>query len=393
MSDPIKTSYGLVYLSDASLCVTVRKDDTPIDGVSSFAIEYPATNKIATEGHAAQDWTKWSHWNSATYWQSCSQYDDKEWGKVFKGVSKNVSYIFDYFPYNVSKGTQYIFSVYVKNDSPGVYQMRAYIIDSSYNAYAEDIQTVTITREWQRLVFKLTPSANVSGAGIGIRLNYDDKDLTGITWWFAYPQFEAMPYVTSFVDGSRVRGKWELRKNYFKELPDWVFAAWIKPSEIIIPASSNTEHHTKPIIYCGLQDVYDSDEFDVIFNYNDDASQYQIEVRNFKASNQIIKAQFPLEGPPHTEWHFVVIMYDGNKLTIYLDGNKLGEVNQTIDWSFAGSDHAFIGSVPSNYKRYLDLIANVFIGRLSQDWLDENYIKWLFEERVKFQTPLRVPVL
>ncbi|WP_129408091.1 hypothetical protein [Marinitoga lauensis] len=40
----IKTPYNLIYNDDGSLCVTLRDDDIPFEGVKSFAVEEGTTN-------------------------------------------------------------------------------------------------------------------------------------------------------------------------------------------------------------------------------------------------------------------------------------------------------------------------------------------------------------
>jgi hypothetical protein len=50
-----KTDYGLIYNDDGSLCVTIRKDDVPFEGVVSFAVEEGTTNLLTTRTAPAQE--------------------------------------------------------------------------------------------------------------------------------------------------------------------------------------------------------------------------------------------------------------------------------------------------------------------------------------------------
>ena len=45
-----KENYGLIYNDDGSLCVALRKDDVPFEGVTSFAVEEGTTNLVPNPG-------------------------------------------------------------------------------------------------------------------------------------------------------------------------------------------------------------------------------------------------------------------------------------------------------------------------------------------------------
>jgi len=67
-----KEPYGLIYNDDGSLCVTLRKDDTPFDGVHAFAVEEGTTNIVVSQwGDVVYNDkpTSYSSSNQPAYWQ------------------------------------------------------------------------------------------------------------------------------------------------------------------------------------------------------------------------------------------------------------------------------------------------------------------------------------
>ncbi len=172
--------------SPSGALVTLRPDGLTHGAV---AVDESTTNKISTEGGAAQDWSKWSHWGSS-YWYSSSQFDDPEWGKVFKGKAKSSTYLFDYYPYTVSAGHGYTLSFYLRSDTPltGV-SSKAYVVSNvgGQHIIASETKVINISTHFKRFTYSFTVNEDASGtAGIGLHLSVPD----GVTIYAAYPQFE-----------------------------------------------------------------------------------------------------------------------------------------------------------------------------------------------------------
>jgi len=177
----------------------------------AILIEEGTTNLIEQyEPGASQDWSKWDHYYDEFRWylDFVTQYDDPIWGKVFYGKAKRDAegntYIYNYRPFiSVTAGTTYTFSFYIKTNSDLTQTFFAFLTHNHTHAYAIASTTKTYTlkaNEWTRIEFRLTPSTSLSDVQYGVQfVNVPD----GQEFWIAYPQLEAKPYATSFVNGTR----------------------------------------------------------------------------------------------------------------------------------------------------------------------------------------------
>lgn len=140
-------------------------------------------------GGASTDWTKWSHWGSATYWYSFEQYDDPQMGKVFRGTSKDPAYVFDYAPYNWIQGTKYLFAIFIRADRtiPGK-SMNFYMTSNvgGQHLIASATQYPNITTQWQKAWAVLTPTESTPAGMGGFGINFGGGN-DGIQWEFALP--------------------------------------------------------------------------------------------------------------------------------------------------------------------------------------------------------------
>jgi len=171
----------------------------------ALLIEEGTTNLIDQyEPGASQDWSKWSHWNNASYWYQTSQYDDPTWGKVFYGKAKASTYVFNYSPYiSVTNGTSYTFSIWVKTSTTKTMDITFYLCygNTVANSFASQTKSFPLIADtWTYLTFTVTSNQTRNDAQYGFRLvNASDQQ----EFWFAYPQLEAKSYETSFINGTR----------------------------------------------------------------------------------------------------------------------------------------------------------------------------------------------
>lgn len=214
---PTFSRTSTAYLSDGTL---VQAGQPRLEG-GALWVEEGTTNKIETEGAASQNWQNWSHWGNRTYWYSETQYDDPVIGKVFQGVAKPTTYLFDYYPYSVTSGTAYTFSIWLKaSQQINLSSMRFYVVSSVgglHTIASTESADKTITTEWKKFYAVLTPSETCTGtAGIGIgSLAVPD----GVTIYAARPQLEQKGYATSFYNGTRATESftfpWDYRGGWF----------------------------------------------------------------------------------------------------------------------------------------------------------------------------------
>jgi hypothetical protein len=203
------------------------------------AIEIATENLLETVGGgASQDWSKWSHWNSASYWPNlCTQYDDPVWGKVFKGIPGSIStYIFDYYPYSYAVGDVLSFSCYMRVDQTVTKTITFYVNSSSggqHNVAPTCVKTVNfMAGEWQYLTFTsgaVTEAVNGTG-GFGLSMG----NFNGITVEIAFPHFEKNIFNTSYCKGIRSgNGLLDLPLNlgsdftiFYRFIPDFLWATY-----------------------------------------------------------------------------------------------------------------------------------------------------------------------
>jgi hypothetical protein len=116
----VKTNYGLIYNDDGSLCVTLRKDDVPFEGVVSVAVEEGTTN-LAT-GDTASFQTGVGSWGNGTF-------EAFSWQNVYNDFFKRNGVLY----LKNTTGSGYIYWLY-SNTTPQIYSASMYIKLISGNA-------------------------------------------------------------------------------------------------------------------------------------------------------------------------------------------------------------------------------------------------------------------
>jgi hypothetical protein len=366
------TSYGLRTSSDnATLVVTERKDDVPFPGVTSFAVEEGTTNKHATEGQCAQDWTKWSHWGNRTCWSSESQYDDPVMGKVFVGINAHSDFaiLYDYWPYSVEAGKTYTMSIYLKADQAWTGNLKLYVAKSDWTNIASIYQTATVTTTWKRFTATFTASMSATDVGFGWQLFGFP---VGAKLYAALPQFEEKPFATSFVDGTRRNGQLRI-ENVLRNRDSWVVSFWYKhPGDF---------SKTRMLFGSPEYDIGDPNEFSVFVT-----STGTISILN-RVNNTTIFSIESSASIPANEWIFLTFIYTGSEIRAYMNGNQILSGTATINWNFTAGDPSklWIGSVRTgNLSRTGGLFANLLIATYDPTIWTDSYIRFLYETQKPF---------
>jgi len=311
-------------------------------------IEEGTTNLIEQyEPGASQDWSKWNHWTNSVYWYSTTQYDDPIWGKVFYGKAKRDidgdTYIFNYsLSISVTAGTTYTFSFYIRTNSDLTQVFVPYFF-SSGTYLASTTKTYTLkANEWTRVEFRLTPSTSRSDMEYGVRfVNIPD----GQEFWIAYPQIEAKPYATSFVNGARNYDKLALPITNDIVHPEHGSAA----VRFYVPEGGLVGMHvSKFLLNIGKSDT----GYNRISIYYDEGNYLVLSVVGQSSGAKIATA-----ASLSTGWHTVVGKWDKTtgKGAIFFDGVKLLE--QTIDEA---------NFIPSWVHPY------AYVGNAGTDWTPDN---------------------
>jgi len=196
---------------------------TPISGVSTLrrfegkfggglAVEAGTENLLDTQGNnVSQDWSKWSHYNNATYWKQATrtQYDDPIMGKVFRGQNATdlaTAFLFLYYPLSFTKDSSYARSIYLKSDIPlDDVRVELYLNSNAGGQHQVTDQTGVTTQgistDWKRFESVNPSKETISGTGgFGVAI----RNLpAAATIHAAMPQVEEKTYPTSFTQGIR----------------------------------------------------------------------------------------------------------------------------------------------------------------------------------------------
>jgi hypothetical protein len=372
------TSYGLRTSSDnATLVVTERKDDVPFPGVTSFAVEEGTTNKHATEGQCAQDWTKWSHWGNRTCWSSESQYDDPVMGKVFVGINAHSDFaiLYDYWPYSVEAGKTYTMSIYLKADQAWTGNLKLYVAKSDWTNIASIYQTATVTTTWKRFTATFTASMSATDVGFGWQLFGFP---VGAKLYAALPQFEEKPFATSFVDGTRPKGRFHIpldKLGFNPAADEWVIAYWKKPFGTHI--NGLTGYNIMAIGYY----TADNSVGYIWWGKENNSNTFRVEVRYNNGTYEGAGSSTFDPNWYFNNWHFEVLKKTSDEIKYYVDG--VLQCSLTLSYPpQTFTEGLYIGG----YKHFPcnNLIANLLIARYDPaTWTDE-YIKFLYETQKPF---------
>jgi len=336
--------------------------NTPRYKAGAILIEEGTTNLIEQyEPGASQDWSKWSHWNVSTYWYSTTQYDDSTWGKVFYGKAKrNASgdtYIYNYSPtITVTAGTTYTFSFYVKTSSNLTLSFMAYFNYGGGIMIATTTKTYTLkANEWTRVEFQLTPSTSRSDAQYGVKF-VDIPD--GTYFWIAYPQIEAKPYPTSFVNGTRSYEKLALPLSSSMCTPR-VGTASIR---FYYPNGGITgTHTTRMLLNIGKADT-GTDR--IALSWNETSKYFSLYISYAGNTGSVDSGTLN----PSVGWHTLtgVWKYVGNNkniLKLYLDGTLIASSSSMSDILFFDNwvhNYTYVGNSGTEWttaNTYYDFVA------------------------------------
>lgn len=337
--------------AEESLC-GIKPDSSSVYSLRPFegkyggavAVEEGTTNLLATAGGgAAQDWTKWSHWNNTTYWGLTEQYDDPVWGKVFRGTKNGSSnantYIYDYYPYSYTNGDVYSFSCWIRVNKTMSKSFRFYL-NSNASGTQHDVASVTktidfIEGKWQYLTFTSSAvsedvASGYGGFGLYMGTGWDDCIVE-----VAYPQFEKKPFSTSFVNGTRNTGK----LCYSAPLYCRTVAGWWKLNYL----NNNYQRIAgmyRNVNYPHWYFIYQSgSNGNLIFRVRDGVKDDN--------SNAITITKAEID-TTDGNWHFFALVFDdvNNKIRVHIDNKVKKEL------SYSG--------VPTNFisQSYFDIGCN-----------------------------------
>jgi len=394
-----KEPYGLVYNDDGSLCVTLRNDDKPFEGVTSFAVEEGTENLISNP----LDLTKtFNH----TWWGHGSINSLIDGGGLFGGDARRVtrsgnedeSYISasdDFGPFTTSN-TTYTYSVYVRpygdsyKNTPFRFYINIHDLDSNTYTVVES-KDVWLSPGWQRvsLTFTTTDATNYDILIYNTMLK--DYVSVGDGFEITAPQLEQKPFATSFVDGSRPNGSLLLFDD--ATVRSWadngiVIAGWWK-----FNYWSDDKHFR--VFSCTESGGFNIEKFpnyDIRLAINDGGTY----IHGYFQDPDVFA---------DLDWHFVVFYYrpDTKVAKVYVDAVEQTSVTLSQGLHFNEDIYySLVIGAELNNPQTVDLqasilVANLFIGKPLDKaghliWSDP-YIQQLYQAKRPFSVPPKMPVI
>ncbi|MBB6061881.1 hypothetical protein HNP65_000303 [Thermosipho japonicus] len=386
----VKTNYGLIYNEDSSLCVTVRDDDKPFEGVKSFAVEE------GTENLVPKDFTLWSL--NSTPQVTLNDTINPIGIEEYKLENSAHSWQYIYYQVSVIENQQYTFSCYFRKDAGTT---RAWIEanDGSVNqTLVFDPSTGTISKtpangmytltdlgtHW-RASITITIASSVTSTKVRVGAFYERYgDGTGKYAIISAPQFEKKPFATSFVDGARNDGKLlvlndTIIKNFSQT--GFVVDGYFERNKVVESSESFR------LFSCTEGGGFNIEKYpndDIRLAINDGGSYKLVYLNNQSFLNDL-------------DWHFVVLAYDATSkiAKVYIDG--VLDVSASLSSGlYFKNDIEYKLAIGHEYPSgnwFNGMIANFHIAPYNPNKWTDAYIQELYNIKKTFTLPPRMPIV
>lgn len=376
----IKEPYGLVYNTDGSLCTTVRPDQIPFPGVNSFAVETATTN------YWNNDITDYAYKiNSGDVTFENTVYNGRPALKcIVTGTDPYIQIAFKHSAGNINPNDTYTGSIGVaalNSEITGLHMSAAYIYftRSNFSGF------VPPDHDWGK-------------AGNRIYATYTHLTIKDVTPFYACVflleagtfylydyQLEKKPFASSFVNGSRPKGRLVIPVedlSFDIANDDWVISYWKYP----VATHNNTQNgydicslgrwtsdKSKGYIYWGKGNNMNKYLLNIVLN--DAAFFSNISNNTFNPTDYFY------------HWHYEVVKKSGKVLSYYVDGVKQCEATIPADKEIQTPFDVglSLGGFTETNIFYPDnaLIAAPYCGYNSATWTDE-YIREVYETKIPF---------
>jgi hypothetical protein len=372
----VKTNYGLIYNDDGSLCVTIRKDDVPFPGVTSFALEEGTTN------YWNNDITDYAYriLSGGITFENTVYNGRPALKCIVTGTNPYIRVAFKHSAGNINPGDTYTASIGVaalSSEITGLVDTAAFI----YFTRADFAGFKRPDHNWGKV-----------GNRIYATCTHPTDDFTtpfyacvyfkeaGTFYLYDY-QLEKKPFATSFVDGMRADGQLRI-ENVLRNRDSWVVSFWYKhPGDFSV---------ARMLFGSPENDIVDPNEFSVFVT-----STGTIKILN-RVNNTTIFSIESSASIPANEWIFLTFIYTGSEIRAYMNRNQILSGTATINWNFTAGDPSklWIGSVRTgNLSRTGGLFANLLIARYDPAiWTDE-YIRTIYQTKRPFAVPPKLPIV
>ncbi len=362
----MKEPYGLVYNTDGSLCTTYRDDEVPFRGVRSFAVETATTN------YWNNDITDYAYniiSGDVTFENTV--YNGRPALKcIVTGTDPYIQIAFKHTAGNINPGNTYSASIGVaalSSEITGLVGTAVYCYFTRLNF----IGFAKIDHDWgkagNRIYATYThPTDEVTSSF------YACVYLKAAGTFYLYDyQLEKKPFASSFVVGSRPKGRLVIPVEDLKfdiANDDWVISYWKYPVATNDDTQNGynmcslgrwTSDWSKGYIWWGKEKNENKYRLVVILN---DASWFSnISDNTFNSTDYFY------------HWHYEVVKKSGQVLSYYVDGVKQCELiipaNKELQTPFDVG--LFLGGYAGNiFFSTNALIAAPYYGYNSATWTD-----------------------
>ncbi|NUU96769.1 hypothetical protein [Marinitoga sp. 1138] len=388
----IKTPYNLIYNDDGSLCVTLRDDDVPFEGVKSFAVEEGTTN------HCSDADPYYGDTGNSIWFDEYQLYGTKcytNWLDLahfsYEGtLTAGTVLTFQIEAKNIGGTTKSTINLFGSGlDSSGAYYTYDY-------AYWERINLCTghidydssacheIPNDgcWYRYILKLTLRIDLTNPSWRFEESNNNEDNKYILHRKA--QMEIKDFPTSFVEGSRINGQFKISKKMdYKNL---VLSTWFKINKVNNPY---------PRIFDQTPDDTNSvDDFG--FYYEQITSKFKL-----KANTIELLSPYISNSDVTNKWWFVVIGFDNDIgfIKLYDENSLFWDTTFTNNINNESvKQYMFkIGDSGTKQRLLNGLISNLFIGDYKDKdgnviWTDE-FIQEIYNAKKPFAVPAKIPII
>jgi len=426
MMAQIKTPYGLVYNTDGSLCTTYRDDDVPFAGVRSFAVETATTNYFgidAWEFDADQSTFYPQGLASGKTWADCWDTKQRAYvggenitvyriysrildlGQVYSADTKiTLSWkhkgylLYVKFFYGLTTDSLTSFNSTNTYELKGDASLDYWDISNGLHLKINNIRTGShgspqhLLDRWYDVEITYTLPANTRY----IRIEWDFYRAyladggRGVKGYIHKPQIEVKPFASSFVAGSRPKGRLVISvEDLMFDIAndDWVISYWKYPVAThndtqngynLCSLGQYTSDKTKGYIYFGKENNMNKYYLGVILN-----NATLVEINSNNTFN-------PTDYFYH--WHYEVVKKSGKVLSYYVDSVKQCELIIPADKELqAPFDVGLSLGGLSGYSPNNALIAAPYYGYFSATWTDE-YIREVYEAKIPFSVQSQLSI-
>jgi len=378
------------FINTDDVKVTLREDDKPTNGKYSIAVETGTTNL----------WTINSN-PIGFYWEYGSgqqpevvinevlpSHPDFPCGPVFhvriighgsgwRSSLKASQYV------STTPGTTFTASAYFKvvEKSPSICDLLPTLIEF------RDNQNTWLgwsmgTAYGNRYITTATAPSNAEKCRVfpGV-FNVSEGDVLEFYW--GCPQFEQLPFATSFTPSTRPGGKFYIpitSLGFNPATDDWVVAYWKKPlatrknnytGQNEFSIGHYTADNSAGYIYWGKED--NARKFRLYAAQNNGTGIESI-------TNDLFSSDAEFNAWYFNNWHFEVVRKSGNTISYYVDGIKYCEITSSVGYQSNFVYGLFVGGYLS-YPANNTLVSNLLISRDPSVWTDE-YIQYLYNRSV-----------